>query len=285
MKKGFRFAALLITCIFLISACYKPESITKADGSFSIQFINVGQGDSALIECDGYHMLIDAGDKSAGETVYSVLYNANITKLDILAISHYHMDHVGGLSKALSGIIEIDKIISNRPYYSQNATYIDIEGTLSELGTKIDFPRVGDTFKLGSADIEVLDASDKEENDSLVLLITYGSNKFLFTGDIEYNAEKRIIEKFENDKDEVYKIDLIKMPHHGSWQNQNLYTFLRTFDPDYAIISVGNNIYGHPHHETLELLGQQGAKVYQTINDGNIIVKSDGTKISIETRY
>ena len=94
----------------------------------------------------------------------------------------------------------------------------------------------------------------------------------------------RISDKYQNDKDDPYYVDLIKMPHHGSYTG-TLYRFVRTFMPKYAIISCGeNNMYGHPHRETMDLLNNKelGAEVYRTDKDGDILVKSDGKTISVE---
>lgn len=127
------------------------------------------------------------------------------------------------------------------------------------------------------------------ENDSLVLMITYGETRFLFTGDIEDDVQTRISDKYDNEKDEAYNIDLIKMPHHGSISSRfvngtdSLYSFIRTFMPDYAVISVGQgNMYGHPHRETLDLLDDADVKVYRTDMNGDIIVHSDGKNVSVE---
>ena len=114
-------------------------------------------------------------------------------------------------------------------------------------------------------------------------MITYGKTRFLFTGDIEYKAQSRIAEKYMNDNDKEFKIDLIKMPHHGSYEG-SLYKFIRTFMPNYAVISVGSkNNYGHPHKETLDLLEDAEVKVYRTDIDGDIIVRSNGKELSFET--
>ena len=114
-------------------------------------------------------------------------------------------------------------------------------------------------------------------------MITYGKTKFLFTGDIEGDAQTRISDRYENEKDEAYKIDLIKMPHHGS-SSSKLYRFIRTFMPDYAVISVGaGNIYEHPDVETLDLLEQANVMVYRTDQKGDIIVESDGKQLQINT--
>lgn len=124
-----------------------------------------------------------------------------------------------------------------------------------------------------------------EGNDSLVLLITYGDTRFLFTGDIEDAAQTRISDKYQRESDEPFEIDLIKMPHHGAYTG-TLYRFLRTFMPEYAVISVGaGNTYGHPHRQTLDLLESKtwNPVVYRTDTDGDIIVKSNGKEISVET--
>lgn len=112
----------------------------------------------------------------------------------------------------------------------------------------------------------------------------------MFAGDIEDDAQTRISDKYANQKDEAYKIDLIKMPHHGSRSPRSvngtgsLYRFIRTFMPNYAVISVGQgNQYGHPHQETLDLLKQAGVIVYRTDLNGDIIVRSNGKTVSIET--
>ena len=119
----------------------------------------------------------------------------------------------------------------------------------------------------------------------MVLLITYGDTRYLFTGDIQEAAQTRISDKYQNQSDKAYDIDLIKMPHHGSYTG-TLYRLLRTFMPEHAVISVGKeNIYGHPHKETLDLLDNDAWKVevYRTDRDGDITVRSDGKKLYIET--
>lgn len=280
MKKKILAFILLLTTLLCLCSCSK----TNDDSTFSIQFIDVGQGDSALVECDGHYMLIDGGDTNAGQKVYDVLEAKGIQKLDILAVSHLHADHIGGLTKALTYASSIGITISNSTY-SDKETFWKFEHELGINGSKITIPAPGVKYDLGSATVEVVDVSAEEDNDSLVLLITYGDTMFLFTGDIEDNAQTRISEKYQNDKDEPYKIDLIKMPHHGSYTG-TLYCFMRTFMPDYVIISVGaGNTYGHPHRETMDLLDSKTwkPKVYRTDIDGDVVVKSNGKELSIET--
>lgn len=275
--------------VVLLLLCLSAWGFSNNSSTFSIQFIDVGQGDAALLECDGRYMLIDGGDESAGDTVYSILEEKGIQHLDILAISHMHKDHIGGLIKALTYASQIDKTIANTSY-GQTATFRKVEHELSINDAKITVPHTGDTYKFGSAEIEVIDVASSSENDSLVLMVTYEKTKFLFAGDIEDEAQTRISDKYENENDEEYKIDLIKMPHHGSASSRSvdgtgsLYRFIRTFMPDYAVISVGEgNMYGHPHQKTLDLLEDADVKVYRTDKNGDIFVRSDGESVSIET--
>ena len=236
-----------------------------------------------LVECDGHYMLIDGGDSTAGDTVYNVLVENGIQKLDILAISHLHADHIGGLKKALTYASSIGITISNSDY-SETEVFRKVEHELSINESKITVPTTGAKYELGSAIVEVIDVSE-ENNGSLVLLITYGDTRYLFTGDIQEAAQTRISDKYQNQSDKAYDIDLIKMPHHGSYTG-TLYRLLRTFMPEHAVISVGKeNIYGHPHKETLDLLDNDAWKVevYRTDRDGDITVRSDGKKLYIET--
>ena len=250
--------------------------------SFSVTFIDVGQGDSTLVECDGHYMLIDGGDVAAGDKVYNILEERGIQRLDILVMTHLHADHIGGLEKALTYASKIDLTISNTDQ-GEKETFRKVEHQLGINGASITVPHAGDKYKLGSAEVEVVDVASAEPNDSLVLMVTYGSTKFLFTGDIEYKEQKRIADKYQNEEDKPERIDLMKMPHHGS-SDGDLIRFVRTFMPDYAIISCGaGNMYGHPHRETLDLLDQAGAKVYRTDQNGDITVKSDGKTLTIET--
>ena len=271
----------IFTCILALLFAFNLIACTgeSTDSTFSIQFIDVGQGDSALVECDGHYMLIDGGDIKAGDKVYQVLEERGIQKLDILAMSHPHSDHIGGLIKALTYASSIGITLSNTDT-SDSEVFRKVDEQLAIDEATITVPKVGDVYSLGSAEVEVVDNASDEENDSLVLLVTYGKTRFLFTGDIEYEAQKRIAEKYDDD----FKIDLIKMPHHGSWQRMNLNRFIRALDPDYAVISCGEgNIYGHPHRETLELLEQAEVEVYRTDKNGDIIVQSDGKTLSFTT--
>ena len=109
MKRSVFTFLLAIVFLLGLTVCTKLFS----SSTFSIQFIDVGQGDSALVECDGHYMLIDGGNKSAGDKVYNVLQEKDISQLDYLVISHLHEDHYGGLIKALTYTNHIKNTICN----------------------------------------------------------------------------------------------------------------------------------------------------------------------------
>lgn len=278
-RKIAAFLLLAVTAV-LLCACSNP----RGNSYFHIYFIDVGQGDAALIECDGRFMLLDGGDTSAEDEVYCFLRQKEVQHLDILAVSHLHKDHYGGLTKALTYASSVDLTICNSDA-SAKEEFGKFQTQLNRIGAKITLPATGDEYELGSAVIEVIDASAEEENDSLVLLITYGDTRFLFTGDIGNRAQTRIADKYQNEADEPFSIDLMKMPHHGAYTGA-LYRFLRTFMPKYAVISVGaGNSYRHPDQRTLDLLDNKTWKptVFRTDHDGTITVMSDGTDLKIET--
>lgn len=260
-------------------------SSTKKNSSFSIIFIDVGQGDSALIECDGKYMLIDGGTESAKDKVRMVLEEKGVRELEILALSHLHEDHIGGLGakngSALTVLSSIKNVIANsNSEYGEIEAYYKLRQYLTDFSCDIKVPNVGDTFSLGSATVEALQVASIRENDSLVLLITYGDTEFLFTGDILQYAQEDLIRSC---KEKGYEIDVIKMPHHGDCKDlHTLREFLETFNVKNAVISVGPNIYGHPSAYTENLLSELKIQEYRTDLNGTITVKSDGEKITIE---
>ncbi|MBE6791540.1 MAG: MBL fold metallo-hydrolase [Ruminococcaceae bacterium] len=278
----------IVAIILLISLSVCLFSCSGNESTFSIQFLDVGQGDSALVECDGHYMLIDGGDTGASNKVLSTLIENDVRTLDILVASHLHKDHIGGLLEIFDYVQQVNLAISN-DNDADTEIFQSFQGILDENRLELKIPTVGEKYALGSATIEILDVSTLNENDSLVILITYGNTRFLFSGDIEADAQRRIADKYMNDVDSEFKINLIKMPHHGShpseeYKESALYYFLRTFMPDYAVISVGKgNKYNHPHELTLDMLNDLGAKTYRTDINGDIIVKSNGQEILIES--
>ena len=259
----------------------KPEEAPpepKADSYFRVTFVDVGQADAALIECDGKYMLIDGGNRSDSDRMFRLLKDKEITHLDFVIGTHVHEDHVGGLAGALNRA-SVSTVFSTTDSYDSKA-FGNFVKYSEKHGAKITVPEVGYEFSLGSAKVKILACnSGKETNDtSIICRIVYGNNSFLFTGDAERAAEQVVLDSgFE------LKSDVLKVGHHGS-ENSTTYPFLREIMPKYAVISVGkDNNYGHPTEEALSRLRDANATVYRTDFHGDIVMESDGNTLTVTT--
>lgn len=271
--------SIIIPILLLLSACElqsnKSPSVGE-DSNFTAYFIDVGQADSTLIVCDGETMLIDGGNPSDSDFIYTFLKNHDISHLDYIMATHAHVDHVGGLAGALN-FATADIAFSPVTKYDSRA-FNSFVKHLNEQDVSITVPEDGDTFMLGSAEVEIIgpiNPSDEPNNTSIALRITYGETSFLFTGDAERIEEADILEA-------GYDISatVLNVGHHGS-DTSTTYPFLREVMPEYAVISCGkNNSYGHPHENTLSRLRDADTTVFRTDMQGTITCTSDGESVN-----
>ena len=270
---------ICICMIFMLLGCEKENTLDNPPvdkGTFSIQFIDVGQGDAAIVECDGHYMLIDGGNKSESSKIYTILKERKIDHLDIIVATNTNDEHIGGIAGVLN-YATYDKILCNTDDFNSEA-FLDMLKYV-ELGKGIQVPYVGDYFTLGSAGVQVIGGNFADGNDaSIVLRVTYGENSFVFASDIEEFAEKEVINTIEK-----INADVLKIANHGSDFSSTI-PFIQRIDPKYAVISVGkDNGKGYPNLDTLKTLSNHNIDVYRTDLQGDIWCTSDGKMITFTT--
>ena len=247
-----------------------------AEGTLEVHYIDVGQADSALLLCGGESMLIDGGNVADSDLVVAYLADQGVEELDYVVCTHAHEDHVGGLAGALSQY-PAGEVLSPVTEYDSQAFGNFLKYT-QEQGLSLTVPEPGDTWTVGTAAVTVLGPVrdyDDTNNTSIVLRVDFGETSFLFTGDMERSAEEDLLESGA-----WLEADVLKVGHHGS-DTSTSYPFLREVDPDYAVISVGeNNDYGHPSEDTLSRLRDDDVTVYRTDLQGDVVCTSDGTSLT-----
>lgn len=284
MEKIIELIQSLLVLIFMLfggsSDTAPPTASLTADSQIEVHFIDVGQADAALIICDGETMLIDGGNVEDSSLLYTYLSDRGIEHLDYAVVTHAHEDHVGGMSGALT-YATADTVLCPVTSYDTKAFTNFVKSVESQELT-ITVPSAGDTFSLGSANVEILHCdpdADDPNNTGIVLRIDHGETSFLFTGDAEREVEERILEEGRN-----VDCTVLKVGHHGS-STSTSYRWLYEADPEYAVISVGkNNSYGHPHEEVTSRLSDDDITVYRTDLQGDIVCISDGESVSFTTK-
>jgi len=243
-----------------------------------IHYIDVGQGDSILIQIHGKNMLIDAGTTQSTKDLINYLNKQKIDKLDYLIETHPHEDHIGGMSKIIDKF-EVIKFYAPK-VTSTTKAFEGMVNSLQKKSLKIRIAKADITLDLGSdVNCQILapnsDSYKEVNNNSTVIKLNYGNTKFLFDGDAEKLSEDEMIAKGYD-----LSCDVLKLGHHGS-RTATSDEFLKLAHPKIAIISCGlNNDYGHPHKPTLTKLKSIDSKIYRTDKEGTIVLVSNGTKIS-----
>ncbi|WP_297429910.1 ComEC/Rec2 family competence protein [Clostridium sp.] len=275
MRKFNKLLYLLITVIFslFLISCGKND-IPASEANLKIHYIDVGQGDSELIQVNGKNILIDAGtsDKKALDYLKSI----GITALDYLIATHPHEDHIGSMDDVINnfnvGTFYAPKVTTT------TKTYENMIKALKSKDLKINVPKVGDVIKIGNSTLAFLAPNSSKYDDlnnySIVCKLKYGNTSFLFMGDAQDVSENEILEKQLD-----VQADVLKVGHHGS-HSSTTQGFLDKVNPKYAVISCEKgNDYGHPHKETLDKLNEKNINVFRTDLEGTIIATSDGKDI------
>ena len=257
-----------------------PEVLTPISGNgLSVHFIDVGQADCALLECDGKYMIIDGGNVEDGQMVVSYLKQMGVQTLDRVVCSHAHEDHVGGLPAVLS-VFDAGKVYAPVTDYDTKVFRDFATKTKANAG-EITVPKPGDQFTLGSATCTVLGpVKDYEDpnHTSIILKVEYGESSFLFTGDSEIGPENDMLDYWGEEFN--WEVDVLKVGHHGS-ETSSGYRFVYETNPTYGVISVGEgNSYNHPHEEPLSRLKDAGVLLLRTDYLGHVYARTDGKEIT-----
>ena len=244
-----------------------------------VHFIDVGQADGMLLECDGKTMLIDGGYADQAHKVLDYLNKQGIESLDLVVGTHPHGDHIGAIPAVLYAFPTAEVWSGVIPY--NNETVVNFRSAVAEVGLSIHHPQLGETYELGGALVTVLGPVKsyyEDVNDlSLVLMVEYGETRFLFTGDMEMLAEDDMLDYWGEDFD--FTADVLKVGHHGSYSSTG-YRLLRSVMPTYGVISVGgNNDYGHPHDDPMSRLRDAEVTIFRTDKMYSIVAVSDGVDI------
>lgn len=276
MKRFINTIVILAVCAilaYLTTENNNPDTNSPATAdALTVTFIDVGQGDSALIEtAGGTKLLIDGGEYDAyAQELTPFLAERNIINIDYALVSHYHTDHMGGISELLEteavGTLIIPK------YDDKNQNRERLVAKAKKNSVEISEICAGDVLDLGDPNLEISVlhplkggfSQEDENNNSLVLMLKYFDEKFLFTGDLEDDAERVLVKNYN------LEADVLKVGHHGSSSSTSP-KFLAEVDPTYAVIEAGKgNSYGHPHYEVLDLLENDDIRIYRTDEDGDI---------------
>lgn len=268
---------------------YKNEILSE---DMEIHMVDVGQGDGFVVTLKDQVIVIDCGPILHSGAMTKYLKKMGVKKIDVLILSHQHQDHFGGLDQIVSNfkvdkiyITEIETKTNMTPfevfhYYRCNSTiatfnminhYSSVESFKTKKG-KLKTESVGEmtiTF------IGPVKSYDDINNNSLVFKLEYKDVSVLFTGDIEKKSELDLVEEYGDD----LKVDILKLPHHGS-HTSSCEEFLAKTDPQIALISCAiDNDFWHPHKQVAKRLKENGIVLYRTDEDGDIIIVTDGHEI------
>ena len=295
--RWWRAACGMAVAVLLVLLVWHPFPPETAAGQLEMSVIDVGQGDSILVVFpDGQRMLVDGGGIPAfghqtrsqldtGEDVVApYLWDRGMRSIDIVALSHAHEDHIGGLPALVADFHPRELWTGATP---DSPEWRTLRQQAVESGVKVVPLEAPAHLAFGRAAIDVLaPLSDyipgdiPKNNDSLVLRIRFGGRSFLLTGDAERPIERRMVEE-----NEIQPSDVLKVAHHGS-RTSSTEDFLSAAHPAFAIISVGvDNSYGHPNRDVLERLSEHHAEILRTDQRGLVTVRTDGRHLTVETYW
>ncbi|WP_185819864.1 S-layer homology domain-containing protein [Salibacterium salarium] len=244
----------------------EEDNVAYPAVNLDLHFLNVGQGDSILIEPNGGggNILIDANDRGTDNEVVQYLENNNINSLEWVVATHPDADHISGLVEVMEEV-DVENVLSSGKKHTTD-TYEEYMDTIEEQNINVVEAEEGEYLDTAAAQVQIV--NDKEESSdlnesSVALHLTYGETTALFTGDATVEQEAEMIEQYD------VEADVLKVGHHGAATSTSE-EFVEEVDPDMAVLSYGENNYGHPDVDVVERLRDQGTELYSTDEAGNI---------------
>lgn len=246
-----------------------------------VDFIDVGQGDAALLQYEhqdeDFNVLIDSGDWQGNEAVEH-LEKENIEDIDLMALSHEHADHIGQADDIIDNFNVQEVWLPGNEADTQ--VYESVLDSIEENNVDYNEPRAGEEYQIGSLSVDVVspqELTDDLNDDSIVMHLTYGDVKFMFSGDAETNAEQLMVKS-----DYDLSADILKAGHHGS-NTSSITDYIEEVDPNISIVSVGEvNQYHHPHDDVIRRLNKYSDDVYLTKDDGTITIETNGIDYEVK---
>lgn len=285
----FSICVIVLVCGLIVFLCFnKIEMHDSADdihgfenNGINVHFIDVGQGDCALVQTPNGNILIDAGTPESKNDIIEYIDSIGVCDFKYAIFTHPHSDHIGSAAELINRYDFENVILPDA--LSVSVFYENMLNALEKENCNVILGEAGYSFELGEADVNLFAPRDYYYQDdlndmSIVAKLTYGEVSFLFTGDAEKFSERQML-KYDCD----LKADILKVAHHGSSSSSGE-EFIYAVSPSIAIISAGkDNDYGHPHRETKDILKKIKAETYITYDCGNIVIFTDGDTYNVMT--
>lgn len=277
--------SIIFICLVLAALSFhflwRRDSTTRLS-PLSCTFLKVGKADAVILESNGSAMVIDTGEEDDGQEVVDHLKRRNISQVDVLIITHYDKDHVGGADTLISQFPATKVLIPDYP--GSSTDYTDFMTALRRRSIEPEPVAQSLSFPFGDALVTVkppktydvpTGAIEYDNNLSLVTTVAHGMNRLLFTGDIEKERIEEMISA-----EELQECSFVKMPHHGIY-NTALEGLLQKVRPQYSVICSSDKNPAEP--KTLELLKKYGVDFLET-RHGKITLISDGQALELHQK-
>lgn len=267
------FFILALLGLYVLYQEKTSTDISLPVGEIQIHMLDIGQGDSILIQGNGKNILVDTGPSSSKQKLFEKLKKYKVEKVDLLIITHAHSDHNGNVLAVLNAL-PVDSVMES-PALTVSPIVKKYYSLMKEKKIPLKIPKAGEFYEISEGSnlefltpLESFEDSENVNNSSLVFILSSGKVKMIFTGDAESQVEKELVRLYGN----KLESHILKSPHHGS-RTSSSDLFIKTVHPQVSLISLGaGNDYGHPHKEVLKRYQKYGISDYRTDIGGDITI-------------